>query len=201
MEDWLYAAGWDRDLVQKNCLGFNRNNKASSRFVGYHLPRKSHRFRPRLLTEVETTNSRRLDEEEAKDTSKEMIKFGGNRALVFLVETSDLKTPQASSLGGSHEILNPKSSENGHVPRNLRLGLMSIDMVQPYVCFQQIEMIASPVVESEDTIDSTQSSSNSGNSHSKSKILEIGKNLIYALSSNHYHLLIVIFCMNRCRCK
>jgi len=61
-----------------------------------------------------------------------------NRALVFLVETSDKKTPSPASLGGSLGILDPSSPESGHVPRNARLGLAAVDLAQPYVCFSAI---------------------------------------------------------------
>jgi hypothetical protein len=38
----------------------------------------------------------------------------------------------------SVQILDPNSPENGHVPRNVRLSLVAIDMVQPYVCVSKI---------------------------------------------------------------
>jgi hypothetical protein len=38
----------------------------------------------------------------------------------------------------SMQILDPNSPENGHVPRNVRLTLAAIDMVQPYVCVSRV---------------------------------------------------------------
>lgn len=62
-----------------------------------------------------------------------------NRAIVYLVETSNAKHPSDVSLGGPFDPLNNISPNNGHVPRNLRLALTAIDVVQPYVCFEKIE--------------------------------------------------------------
>lgn len=103
MEDWLYAAGWDR-ATNKKCkesFAFNVSSYISSE------------------NEV------------------------NNRALVFLVETSDLKKPRDPSLGGPGDLLDNRASSNGHVPRNLRLGLLSIDILQPYTCFTGIESTTS----------------------------------------------------------
>jgi hypothetical protein len=57
-----------------------------------------------------------------------------NRMFSMLVETSMDKTP-TSDFGTSLDVLNPESSGNGHVPRNLRLSLLMIDLVEPYVWF------------------------------------------------------------------
>ena len=93
MEDWLYAAGWDKGVL-KNC------------------------------------NS---------DVPSEITNGIQNRAIVYLVETSDAKHPSDASLGGPYNPLTNKSPNNGHVPRNLRVALTAIDAVQPYVCFSKIE--------------------------------------------------------------
>lgn len=88
MEDWMYAAGWDRDpVLLKNCTQFSNTASPPS-----------------------------------------------NRALVFLVETSDKKRPSNSELGASENVLDASSKGNGHVPRNIRLAIMTVDIVQPYVC-------------------------------------------------------------------
>lgn len=36
------------------------------------------------------------------------------------------------------QILDPNAPQNGHIPRNVRLTLAAIDMVQPYVCLSRI---------------------------------------------------------------
>lgn len=62
-----------------------------------------------------------------------------NRAVTFLVETSDRKAPRGPELGyDQHVLLNEEQSNarhGGHVPRNTRLALAAVDMVEPYVCF------------------------------------------------------------------
>lgn len=58
------------------------------------------------------------------------------RALNMLVETSDRKTPSHSSLGSTEQIFNDVDYRgNGHIARNIRLSLLAIDLVQPYVTF------------------------------------------------------------------
>jgi hypothetical protein len=109
MEDWMYAAGWDKSLVRMDCIGNN----------------KKKRF---LRTEDVNTSS--------------LLSLSGNRALVFLVETSDAKSPPDAKLGGSAEVLHSNGKENGHIPRNIRLGLMSIDLVEPYICFSQVQLFS-----------------------------------------------------------
>lgn len=109
MEDWIYAGGWDSASVQQHCRG---------------LP-----------------------------ADKAMAV---TQAAVFLVETSNRKSPSEPELGCESGVLanadsgvpffpgsnvdvglkNP--SCNGHVQRNIRLTLTSIDMIQPYVCFSSI---------------------------------------------------------------
>lgn len=40
----------------------------------------------------------------------------------------------------------PDGKENGHIPRNVRLSLMAIDLLEPYVCFSLATMNSSPPV-------------------------------------------------------
>lgn len=42
------------------------------------------------------------------------------------------------------QLLNASSEHNGHIPRNVRLSLMSIDMVQPYVCIKHVALSRRP---------------------------------------------------------
>lgn len=62
------------------------------------------------------------------------------RAAVFLVETSNRKKPNANSLGGPSRIFDVSSRQNGHIPRNVRLALASIDILRPYVCISKLEV-------------------------------------------------------------
>lgn len=53
------------------------------------------------------------------------------RAFNILVETSTQKEP-TSQLGNSFDVLNKDTVGNGHVPRNIRLSLLSAELVEPY---------------------------------------------------------------------
>lgn len=57
------------------------------------------------------------------------------RVINVLVETSNRKSPQ--DLGSDDDVLNPQSG-TGHVARNVRLGLMLIDLVSPYVYVTEV---------------------------------------------------------------
>ena len=54
------------------------------------------------------------------------------RAFNILVETSDVKGPK-KHLGTSLDILSGDTKGNGHISRNIRLSLLSADLVEPYV--------------------------------------------------------------------
>jgi Zinc carboxypeptidase len=60
------------------------------------------------------------------------------RAFNMLVETSNNKIPPIELLGTSLDIMNPKSSGNGHVARNMRLALLGLDIVEPYVSIKGV---------------------------------------------------------------
>lgn len=55
------------------------------------------------------------------------------RSFTVLIETSDIKKPPVRTLGGEGGIFNPGTAQDGHVPRNIRLALAAIDLMQPYV--------------------------------------------------------------------
>jgi hypothetical protein len=57
------------------------------------------------------------------------------RAINILVETWDDKRPAEGELGGANpvDMLTVQGPSDGHVPRNLRLALSVVDLVQPYV--------------------------------------------------------------------
>ena len=55
------------------------------------------------------------------------------RAFTVLIETTDQKGPPASTYGGEAGVYAPGSADDGNVPRNMRLALVGIDLVQPYV--------------------------------------------------------------------
>lgn len=64
------------------------------------------------------------------------------RVFNMLVETSDNKEPRASNLGSSLDILNKDTPENGHVSRNIRLALLALDLVEPYVSIVGVNSVA-----------------------------------------------------------
>lgn len=57
------------------------------------------------------------------------------RAFNVLIETSASKLPRENTLGISQDLFSSSSlsKNNGHVSRNIRLSLLMIDMVEPYV--------------------------------------------------------------------
>jgi hypothetical protein len=64
------------------------------------------------------------------------------RAFNMLIETSNRKTPASNSLGSTADIMNPNGESNGHVPRNLRLSLLAIELVQPWSSFRQVNELS-----------------------------------------------------------
>jgi len=55
------------------------------------------------------------------------------RMFNVLVEASDHKTPPATKTGTTEQLLITNGAGNGHISRNLRIALMEIELVQPYV--------------------------------------------------------------------
>jgi len=55
------------------------------------------------------------------------------RAFNILIETSNSKNPPPSTLGTTEDVLVPDETGNGHVQRNIRLALLSLELVEPYV--------------------------------------------------------------------
>lgn len=60
------------------------------------------------------------------------------RVFNMLVETSNHKTPFAYELGTSADIMNISPTGNGHVARNIRLALLAVEFVEPYVVIQSV---------------------------------------------------------------
>jgi hypothetical protein len=63
------------------------------------------------------------------------------RSNTLLVETSDQKQPKINALGTNEDLFSPYSATNGHISRNIRLALATIDLVEPYVTFVDVEGI------------------------------------------------------------
>ncbi|KAH8078118.1 hypothetical protein JL720_9793 [Aureococcus anophagefferens] len=94
MEDWAYAASWDKPLaVPGGCAapGYDRARTASY-----------------------------------DDAS--------NRCFMVLVETSNAKAGPPRLFGGDGALFDPAAAgdDGGHVPRNVRLALLALDVAEPY---------------------------------------------------------------------
>lgn len=58
------------------------------------------------------------------------------RTAIYLVEASNQKSPPDNSYGMDTDVLNSKAMTDGYVPRNIRLMLAFVDMIQPYILFE-----------------------------------------------------------------
>ena len=58
-----------------------------------------------------------------------------------LVEAADKKHPPPIRMGSSLDVFDPLSKGNGHIPRNIRLSLMMIDIVEPYVSMRNVDQV------------------------------------------------------------
>ncbi len=62
------------------------------------------------------------------------------RAFNMLIETSDKKEPSRGDLGSRHDpLISTNGRTNGHVARNIRLALLAMDVVEPYVSIRGVE--------------------------------------------------------------
>jgi hypothetical protein len=60
------------------------------------------------------------------------------RVFNMLVECSNSKIPRASTLGSAVDLMNRNGAGNGHISRNLRLSLLAIELVQPWLSIRQV---------------------------------------------------------------
>lgn len=67
------------------------------------------------------------------DAEKSVYNNSTLRVFNMLVETSNSKIPSESTLGNSLDVFDKDTAGNGHVSRNIRLSLLAVDAVQPYV--------------------------------------------------------------------
>uniref|UniRef100_K3WZB5 Peptidase M14 domain-containing protein n=1 Tax=Globisporangium ultimum (strain ATCC 200006 / CBS 805.95 / DAOM BR144) TaxID=431595 RepID=K3WZB5_GLOUD len=108
MEDWAYAASWENSYTTPRPIGVCN----PTTYGGYAAAKSSY-------------NS------------------ATHRSFNILIETSTAKQPTAASLGTNATLSAalladylPSSTTLGHVARNLRISLMYIDLVQPYVAWK-----------------------------------------------------------------
>ena len=64
------------------------------------------------------------------------------RMFNVLVEASDHKTPPADKTGTTEQLLISNGTGNGHISRNIRIALMAIELVEPYVSILGADGIA-----------------------------------------------------------
>ena len=61
------------------------------------------------------------------------------RAFNMLIETSDNKTPSRDALGDrTQPLVSTDGKDNGHIARNIRLALLAMDVVDPYVSIRGV---------------------------------------------------------------
>ena len=72
------------------------------------------------------------------DESKTMYADSMLRTMSFLIDTSRSKQPPRDHLGTDRDVFDVNSRGNGHVPRNVRLMLMAIDLVEPYLTITNV---------------------------------------------------------------
>lgn len=123
MEDWLYAAGWDKSQLH-HCAGTNdffrytRNLEAISPPHSLHsLPHAPHSLHVPIAASAGASERAYGASDHAQDVNSggavrrraSLLDISSdapaeNRAVVFLVETSDRKKPADSTLGGSEKV-------------------------------------------------------------------------------------------------
>ena len=115
MEDWAYAASWENEIsssAEKPITSCQPNEYGG----GYYANVKS-----------------------VPSSMYSNITF---RAFNFLVETSNSKRPREEKLGNNNNLLEASSSGSGHVTRNIRLSLLLIDLVEPYIDISKIQSLS-----------------------------------------------------------
>ncbi|CAK4631861.1 hypothetical protein LEN26_016566 [Aphanomyces euteiches] len=108
MEDWAYAASWENQFADSPVF----TPCQPQQYGGY----------PAAKTQYNNMT---------------------HRTFNILVETSDSKHPSEKSLGKKAALYDADlealpTSPLGHVPQNVRLGLLLIDVVQPYLVFHDV---------------------------------------------------------------
>ena len=73
----------------------------------------------------------------------------GWRSVAYTIEISNDKTPPEATLGGDADLLTPGGTEDGYVPKNLRVGLAAIDIAEPYIRWTNRASIPAEVGEGE----------------------------------------------------
>jgi Zinc carboxypeptidase len=75
------------------------------------------------------------------DKAKTIYSNSTLRVFNMLVETSDDKIPKTEDLGSSLGIMYSDGDGNGHVARNIRLALLAVELVEPYVQITKVNEV------------------------------------------------------------
>eukprot|EP00804_Cyclotella_cryptica_P001296 CCRYP_017910-RA/>CCRYP_017910-RA protein AED:0.11 eAED:0.17 QI:0/0/0/1/0/0.33/3/0/709 len=91
------------------------------------------------------------------------------RAFNMLVETSVHKHPSKQTLGNRSQPLDSYSGrDNGHIARNIRLALLAVEVVEPYVIIRGIEGLE---LEDDDIVPSMNSRFSNGAQYDNTRII------------------------------
>lgn len=71
------------------------------------------------------------------------------RALSYTVEISSRKRPDEDLLGGDADMLTPGGVEDGYIPKNVRISLAAIDVVDPWIEWSNRNEVPAAVVAGE----------------------------------------------------
>ena len=95
MEDWMYAAGWDKATLKK-CNDYDTDKQQGQQ-------QKQVKEKKDLTTTISFNVTNTYNNDLDLLTSSGSLDVE-NRAMVFLIETSDAKRPKDSQLGGDKEV-------------------------------------------------------------------------------------------------
>ena len=73
----------------------------------------------------------------------------GWRAVSYTIEISNQKRPPESTLGGDADLLTPGGTEDGYVPKNVRVVLAAIDIAEPWIRWTNRDTIPTTVMADE----------------------------------------------------
>jgi hypothetical protein len=120
MEDWAYAASWENEHTPNGSGGRGE-------------------FANGPIGQCQPDNKRTGYSAYGKErTAPHPSAFA---AFNILVETSDSKHPSHKVFGHSADLFKVDGSGQGHIPRNIRLALLMLDVVQPYVQLMDVALI------------------------------------------------------------
>lgn len=161
MEDWIYAAGWDKSGLKK-CKNLKEINIGEPRSLVFlvETANAKHPSDISLGNELDPffQSLQSLQSQQSQPTVVINQEEKNRRLLLQKKPQSSIQSarrppPKSNSNGNSNDNSNgnirrhnhvhnggdaPTIGSLGHVPRNARLILAAIDMAQPYVCLKEL---------------------------------------------------------------